>query len=244
MSAVSLQGVSKQFGPVRALDDVSLEIPDGSFTALIGRSGCGKSTLLQLCNGLQRPDSGALLLDGAPLDPGDLLHLRRQIGYAVQGTGLFPHLDVQHNIDLLARLESWSAAAIAERVLALLDLMQLPPSLLPRYPHELSGGQQQRVGLCRAMMLQPRLLLLDEPFAAIDPLTRRDIHRQLLVLHREEPCTTVLVTHDMREAMLLADTIVVMDRGAVVRQFAVSELDASGRDPEELLLSLIPQVPV
>lgn len=245
MSAISLQGVSRYYGDVAALRDVTLEFSGGSFTALIGRSGCGKSTLLKLCNGLERPDDGQVVIGDHPLNYGSLPLTRRNIGYAVQGTGLFPHLDVRRNITLLARLADWSTAMIEERLAALLALMQLPEALLSRYPHELSGGQQQRVGLCRAMMLRPGLLLLDEPFAAIDPLTRRDIHRQMLALHREEPCTTLLVTHDMTEALRLADTIVIMDRGRVVRQLAAADLDP-GLDEagaQALLLSMIPAEP-
>ena len=230
------------FGAVTALDTVSLTVPSGGFTAIVGRSGCGKSTLLKLCNGLEQPDSGTVRLGGQVLDYQRLETTRRNIGYAVQGTGLFPHLDVAANIALLARLSHWSKTDIEERVTALVQLMQLPAEVVSRYPHALSGGQQQRVGLCRAMMLRPPALLLDEPFAAIDPLTRRDIHQHMLQLHAQEPCTTLLVTHDMQEAMLLADTIVVMDAGAIVQQLSTQELrqKASGADPEAVLLSLIP----
>lgn len=216
MAALRFDQVSKAFGTTRALDDVSLSFPTGEVTAIIGPSGCGKSTLLRLCNALERPDNGTVSVFGEPVDYGALPQLRRRIGYAVQGNGLFPHLSVEGNISLLAELEGWSTDETAARVRELLTLCHVDEALLERYPHQLSGGQQQRVGLCRAMMLRPELLLLDEPFAAIDPLTRRDIHAQLLTLLSAEPRTVLLVTHDMREALRLADHIVVMRDGKVI----------------------------
>jgi osmoprotectant transport system ATP-binding protein len=241
MSVLRLESVSKRYGNVVALSDVTLEFAPRQVTALIGRSGCGKSTLLRLLNGLERPERGHVNLFGAPMDYDALPRLRRRIGYAVQGTGLFPHLSVRDNIVLLAQLEKWPAAEIEQRLGQLMTLMDIPLALQSRYPHELSGGQQQRVGLCRAMMLRPEVLLLDEPFAAIDPLTRLDIQRQMLELHRVEPVTTVLVTHDMREALLLADHIVVMRDGAIVRCEQTSNLRRNFPDaePNSLLLSLM-----
>ena len=183
--------------------------------ATIGPSGCGKSTLLKMCNGLEKPDSGAVRLFGEAIDYAKLPALRRRLGYAVQGSGLFPHLSARANITLMAELENWPAASIQARLDELLALSQLQPDQLERHPHQLSGGQQQRVGLCRAMMLRPEILLLDEPFGAIDPITRADIQAQMLSLHQAEPRTTVLVTHDMAEALLLADHIVVMSGGKI-----------------------------
>jgi osmoprotectant transport system ATP-binding protein len=182
-----------------------------------------------------------VLVFGRPMDYADLPTLRRRLGYAVQGTGLFPHLTAQENITLLASLEGWPVQRIADRLEELLALSHLGPEHLPRYPHQLSGGQQQRVGLCRALMLRPEALLLDEPFAAIDPITRGDIQRQLLALHRAEPGTTVLVTHDIREALLLADHIVVMSEGRVVSSEGKRELLARHDDlePEQLLQALL-----
>ena len=241
MTALKLDSVSKQFGNTVALREVSLTLRAGKITALVGRSGCGKSTLLKLLNGLQTPTSGQVLIDGKPLDSAHLIPHRKRTGYVVQGTGLFPHLSIADNISLLAQTESWPQTDIAERIHDLLTLTQLPPECLDRYPHELSGGQQQRVGLCRAMMLRPNLLLLDEPFAAIDPLTRRDIHAQLLALHTAEPVTSVLVTHDMNEALLLADDIVVMDASTVLGAYDKKELQAraSEQDANLLLMSLM-----
>lgn len=241
MSVLRLESVSKRYGNVVALSDVTLEFAPRRVTALVGRSGCGKSTLLRLLNGLEQPQCGRVHLFGAPMDYGSLPRLRRRIGYAVQGTGLFPHLSVRDNITLLAQLEKWPAAEIEQRLEELMALMDIPPALQTRFPHELSGGQQQRVGLCRAMMLRPEVLLLDEPFAAIDPLTRLEIQRHMLELHQAEPVTTVLVTHDMGEALLLADYIVVMGEGAIIRCEQTSNLRRNFPDaePNSLLLTLM-----
>ncbi|MCZ6827987.1 MAG: ATP-binding cassette domain-containing protein [Gammaproteobacteria bacterium] len=241
MTSLSLSSVCKAYGELVALEDVSLAFTPNCITAIIGRSGCGKSTLLRMCNGLTRPDSGEVMVFQQALDYASLPALRKRIGYAVQGTGLFPHLTVRANISLLAELENWSKPAIDQRLEQLLTLTQLQQSHLAKYPHQLSGGQQQRVGLCRAMMLSPELLLLDEPFAAIDPLTRMDIQEQLLALHEAEPVTTVLVTHDMQEALLLADEIVIMEAGRVVQAISKTRLleQYPGQEPNRLLLSLM-----
>lgn len=243
MSSLSLQSVSKSFGTTTGLDDVSLELDTAGITALIGRSGCGKSTLLKLCNGLLAPDQGEVRVLGELLDYSDLPRQRRRIGYAVQGTGLFPHLNIRENITLLAVLAGTSRPSVDQRLEELLLLTQLEADLLERYPHQLSGGQQQRVGLCRAMMMKPRLLLLDEPFAAIDPITRGDIHQALLSLYRAEPTAVLLVTHDIREALQLADRIVLLEEGKI--RFDHSKhamLEAHpGLDPDELLQRLMAQ---
>jgi osmoprotectant transport system ATP-binding protein len=244
MSVLSLQSVSKGYDATRALDSVSLEFSENRITAIIGRSGCGKSTLLRVCNGLVVPDTGQVQIFGQPLDHGNLPPLRRRLGYAVQGTGLFPHLSARQNITLLASLEGWGSERVEQRLTELLQLTHLQHDQLDNYPHQLSGGQQQRVGLCRAMMLRPEILILDEPFAAIDPITRMDIHRQLLELHRAEPTTAVLVTHDMREAMRLADHIVVMENGRISCSKSTTDLqrDNPGKDPEEILQELMTEV--
>jgi osmoprotectant transport system ATP-binding protein len=241
MPVLSLHSVCKAYGDTRALDNVSLAFADNCITAVIGRSGCGKSTLLRACNGLVVPDKGTVEVFGQPLDRNELPRQRRKMGYAVQGTGLFPHLSARANICLLASLEGWEQERIQQRLSELLTLTQLTDDQLDKYPHQLSGGQQQRVGLCRAMMLRPKILLLDEPFAAIDPITRTDIHRQLLQLHQAEPTTAVLVTHDMREAMRLADHVVVMEEGRISSSRAAEDLrqDNPDMDPEELLQLLM-----
>ena len=243
MSSLSLQSVSKAYDRTTVLEDLTLAFPEGRISAIIGPSGCGKSTLLKLCNGLVRPDQGEVRAFAEPLDYRDLAPVRRRMGYAVQGTGLFPHLTARDNISLLATLEGWENDAIEQRLAQLMSLAQLKTDELQRYPHQLSGGQQQRVGLCRAMMLRPAILLLDEPFAAIDPITRIDIHEQLLVLHRAEPTTALLVTHDMREALRLADHLVIMDRGRVIHSASEEELLAGmdTQDPDRLLHALLAQ---
>jgi osmoprotectant transport system ATP-binding protein len=212
---IGLEKVSKHYATEKALDDVSLSFPANVTTAVVGSSGSGKSTLLQMINGLVRPTSGTIRLFGKPIDYDDLPGLRRQIGYAVQGTGLFPHVTVEGNITLLARLARWDGERIRARTAELMKLVGLPAAYARRYPHELSGGQQQRVGLCRALMLDPPLLLLDEPFGALDPVTRNEIHREFLKLQEVGPRTTVLVTHDLREAVKLAQRMVILHQGRV-----------------------------
>jgi osmoprotectant transport system ATP-binding protein len=244
LSTVEVSDLCKAYAGVAALAGVSFSFPDSGITAIIGRSGSGKSSLLKMINGLSRPDSGRVEVFGRPVDYSELPELRRRIGYLVQGSGLFPHMTVHQNVCLLAELVDWDEQAQQQRYCQLLEMVQLDQSMDSRYPHELSGGQQQRVALCRAMMLNPPLLLLDEPFAALDPLTRLDVHEQLLQLQSLEPRTVILVTHDMREALKLADTILVMEHGVLVANFARQELRSQFPDmePEQLLLTLLEQV--
>lgn len=241
MGLIVLSAVSKRFAGQTVLHNISLEFAEGLVTAVVGASGCGKSTILKLCNGLLKPDGGQVRAFGEPLDYQQIAPIRQRMGYAVQGTGLFPHLSAADNISIGAQVAGWSQQELKSRMAELLSLMHLDEVLLQRYPHELSGGQQQRVGLCRAMMLRPQVLLLDEPFAAIDPITRFDIHQQLQQLLAAEPVTVVLVTHDMREAMLLAQQIVVMDKGVVRVNESTAKLHALQPDlmPEALLQSLM-----
>lgn len=236
-----LAGVSKRFADAWVLKDVSISFAQNATTSLVGESGCGKSTLLKLCNGLHRPDRGSVSLFSSPIDYDALPKLRQRIGYAVQGNGLFPHLTARDNITIAAGLAGWDGPKINTRLDELLQLVQLDSALLDRYPHELSGGQQQRVGLSRALMLRPSLLLLDEPFAAIDPLTRLEIHEQLLSALRLEPATVVLVTHDMREALKLSDEIAFMNEGGVHAKYPVEQLLAqfSGQEPESMVRSVL-----
>jgi len=184
----------------------------------VGPSGSGKSTLLQLINGLVRPNQGKISVFGKAIDYAHLPELRLKIGYAVQGTGLFPHMTAMENICLLGRIKKWPSRRITARVEELMALVGLEEDLGSRYPHELSGGQQQRVGLCRAMMLEPELFLLDEPFGALDPITRHEIHDEFLTLQKSERRTMVLVTHDIREALKLAQRIVILDGGRLVQE--------------------------
>ena len=242
-SVLELVNVGRTFGNTRVLENTSVRFHPGAVSALVGASGCGKSTLLKLCNGLLRPDVGEVRVFGEPIDYGRLAALRRRIGYAVQGHGLFPHLRAGANISVGGELAGWTRREIDTRIDQLLELVQLDRELLKRFPHELSGGQQQRVGLARALLLRPELLLLDEPFAAIDPITRFEIHQQLLHALAEEPATVVLVTHDLREAMVLADRVLFMHAGAVYREQDVEELRSAhaGEEPERVLRDILRQ---
>lgn len=233
-AAVRLSRVSKRYGASTVLDDVSLEIEAERTVAIVGESGSGKSTLLQLLNGLVRAASGTVEVLGEVLGDdlaaAELLGLRRRIGYAVQGSALFPHLDLRSNVCLLAQLVGWPAARIAERYERLLALMELELDLSGRYPHELSGGQKQRAGLCRAMMLEPPLLLLDEPFSAVDPITRVGIHEHFKRLAASEPVTVILVTHDLREALALSSSLVILRAGRIVQQGPCGDVVANPAD--------------
>ena len=211
------------------LHGIDLSMPSATVTALVGESGSGKSTLLQIANGLLRPDYGDVSVLGEPIDYQRLPQLRRRMGYAVQGGGLFPHMTVFDNISLVARLEGWSGTKMADRVDELFALFSLQSDLSDRYPHELSGGQQQRVSLCRAIMLAPSLLLLDEPFSSLDPITRASIHEDFNAL-RGATDSTVLVTHDMAEAIRLADYLVVLREGRVVQAGEVSDVRSAPID--------------
>jgi osmoprotectant transport system ATP-binding protein len=217
MPQIVIDNVTKSYASETALRGVSLEFEDNVTTAVVGKSGSGKSTLLQLVNGLVRPTSGAVRVFDSPIDYGGLPRLRRRIGYAVQGTGLFPHMTVFDNVTLLARLEGWESARMATRARELMAVVELPEEYAERYPHELSGGQQQRVGLCRAMMLDPPVFLLDEPFGALDPITRSEVHKEFVRLQKTGSRTSVLVTHDVREALTLAQRLVILEDGRMLQ---------------------------
>ena len=217
--------VSRSFdGRTRAVDQVTLEAARGGFLAVVGESGSGKSTLLKMANRLERPDAGEVLVDDCPVGDGAAHLLRRQIGYVFQGIGLFPHLSVAENIGVTPRLLGWPAARITERVHTLLDLVRLPRSYAPRRPDALSGGQRQRVGIARALAAEPAIVLLDEAFGALDPVTRDGLGSDYRTLHDELGLTTVMITHDMLEAVLLADRIAVMQAGRVLAQGTAREL--------------------
>ena len=191
------------------------------------RKRSGKTTLLQLVNGVLRPDEGSLTVMGSPVPEAGLESFRRKLGYAVQGAGLFPHMTVYENVTLLARLESWTKERFEARLHELMQFMNLEPELTGRYPYQLSGGQQHRVSLCRALMLQPPALLLDEPFSAIDPITRTEIHSEFKNLQEKEQVSALLVTHDVREAVHLSHYLVVMANGAVVQHGSTDSVVAA-----------------
>ena len=217
---IAWRGVSKSFdgGRTQAVDDVTLAAADGGFITIVGESGSGKSTLVKMLNRLVEPDSGEVAVDGEPVGHGPPHLLRRRIGYVFQAIGLFPHLSVAENIGVTPRLLGWPAARIAGRVEHLLDLVRLPGAYGDRRPDALSGGQRQRVGIARALAAEPRIVLLDEAFGALDPVTREALGRDYRALHDELGLTTVMITHDVLEAVLLADEIAVMQGGRVLAQ--------------------------
>ena len=206
--------VARHYGATRAVDEVSLDIAPSSFVALVGASGSGKSTLLKTVNRLVEPSSGRVLIEGEDVRAAPAPALRRRIGYVFQAIGLFPHMRVGENIAIVPRLTG--APIGPERVDELLRLVDLEPGMARRLPAELSGGQRQRVGVARALAGEPHLLLMDEPFGALDPVTRDALGRRVRDLHRRLGLTTIMVTHDMAEALLLADRVLVMDRGRIV----------------------------
>src|SRR5262252_9397430 len=213
---------------VVAVDDVSLEVAEGEFLTIVGGSGSGKTTLLRLANRLIEADHGTVRVEGEDICALDPVALRRRIGYVFQSGALFPHLDVATNIGITPKLLGWPAAEIAARVGELLDLVQLDRALhRDRLPQELSGGQRQRVGVARALAAKPRIVLMDEPFGALDPLTRDALGDDYRALHRKLALTTVMITHDMTEALLLADRIAVMRGGRLLALGTPAELTKS-----------------
>ena len=226
-----LRAVDKRYGRTVALDAVDLRIAAGETTALIGPSGAGKSTVLRMLIGLEWPDSGEVRFDDEPLRREALLEQRRRIGYVIQEGGLFPHLTAAGNVALLARTLGWERARIDARMAELAELCRLPGDALQRYPAQLSGGQRQRVGLIRALMLDPKVLLLDEPLGALDPIVRHELQAQMRELFAELGKTVVLVTHDVAEAAYLADTLVLLRRGGIVQQGPARELLQAPVDP-------------
>jgi osmoprotectant transport system ATP-binding protein len=241
---IELDTIGKSFdgGRAFALRGVSLAFAAGVFTALVGASGSGKTTTLKTINRLVEPDEGEVRLEGLPVrdQPGPLL--RRRIGYVFQGVGLFPHLTVAENIAVGPRLLGWAPADIAARVDELLDLTALPRAFAARRPAALSGGQQQRVGLARALAARPRVMLMDEPFGALDPVTRLELGDAYRALHDRLGLTTVMVTHDVQEAVLLADRIVVMKDGRVLADDTPRALLAGHADPDVAALMATPRV--
>lgn len=220
MSSVRFDHVTKIFpdSGVAAVQDVTLEIPSGNFVVLLGPSGCGKTTLLKMVNRLFEPTSGTVYVNGVGVQSADATTLRRQIGYVIQQVGLFPHLTVEQNIAIVPELIGWDKARIVARVNELLELVGLPPAMYRRrFPSQLSGGQQQRVGLARALAADPHLLLMDEPFGAIDAITRAALQDEMLRLKRALNKTVLFVTHDVEEALRLADCIVVLRAGHVIQ---------------------------
>lgn len=215
---IKFRHVSKSFAGQQAVSDLNLECKTGAFSVLIGTSGSGKSTTLKMINRLVEHDEGTILFAGEEIRSLPVLELRRRMGYAIQSIGLFPHWTVAQNIATVLQLQKWSRGKIAARVDELMALLGLDDSLRDRFPHQLSGGQQQRVGVARALAADPEVLLMDEPFGALDPVTRGALQQEMIRIHRLLGRTIVLVTHDIDEALQLADHLVLMDSGAIVQQ--------------------------
>lgn len=218
MDMIRLEHVSKSFGQQQVLHDLDLTVPEGEFLTVIGRSGCGKTTMLKMMNGLEKPDSGKVFVEGRDVENADLIALRRSIGYVIQNKGLFPHMTVEKNITYVpvisGKRDKKENHALA---LKLLELVGLSADMAERYPAQLSGGQQQRVGIARALASKARLLLMDEPFGALDEITKRSMQNELLALREKLKMTIVFITHDIREAMKLGDRVLVMEEGRIAQ---------------------------
>ena len=224
-TAIEFRDVTKTFkgASYSAVDHVSVTVNEGEFVTILGSSGCGKTTLLKMINRLYEPDSGSIILFGEDISTVDVVKVRRRIGYVIQQIGLFPHYTVGENIATVPKLLKWDKEKTAARVDELLELVGLKPDeFRDRYPSQLSGGQQQRVGLARALAIDPKIMLMDEPFGAIDSITREKLQSELLDLHRNMGKTILFVTHDIEEAFKLGDRVIIMNEGKI-RQFDTPE---------------------
>lgn len=213
---IEFREVSYRVDETQILDGLSLQVARGETLVLLGRSGSGKTTTLKLVNRLVAPTSGEIFVNGVPQRDVDVIRLRRGMGYVIQEAGLFPHFTVARNIALVPKIEKWPENRIRARVDELLQLVGLPLDMASRYPHQLSGGQRQRVGVARALAADPEILLMDEPFAALDPLTRDELQREFYLLQKRLHKTVVFVTHDLREALRLGSRIALMEAGKLV----------------------------
>lgn len=241
--AIEFLGVSYRVDGTQVLSDFTLSVARGETLVLLGRSGSGKTTTLKLVNRLLVPTSGKVRVNGVPNEQSDVIRLRRRIGYVIQEVGLFPHFTVERNIGLVPTIESWDETRIRARVRELLQLVGLDAELATRYPRQLSGGQRQRVGVARALAADPEILLMDEPFGALDPLTRDDLQREFFALQQRLNKTVVFVTHDLREALRLGSRIALMEAGKLVTvlppqeflkstdRWAVAYVKAQGFEP-------------
>ncbi|MEQ2043009.1 ABC transporter ATP-binding protein [Mediterraneibacter gnavus] len=215
---IRFEHVNKSFGAEKVLVDFSLHIEEGEFLTVIGRSGCGKTTMLRMINGLQIPDSGKVLVEGQDVAKADLIALRRRIGYVIQNKGLFPHMTVEENITYVPVISGKKDKQENRKLaLRLLQTVGLAQEMEDRYPAELSGGQQQRVGIARALAADAKILLMDEPFGALDEITKRAMQDEMLSLQKKLHMTIVFITHDIREAMKLGDRVLVMEKGRIAQ---------------------------
>ncbi|QQL48990.1 ABC transporter ATP-binding protein [Mucilaginibacter ginkgonis] len=221
---ITVQHLSKHYGTLKAVDDISFEVKDKENLILLGTSGCGKTTTLKMLNRLIEPTSGEILFDGKNINDQSPEVLRRGIGYVLQNTGLFPHYTIAENIAVVPKLLKWTGTQIKDRTHELLEKLHLPKDSLHQYPNQLSGGQQQRIGLARALIADPAVLLMDEPFGALDNITRSKIQAEFKALDELTRKTIVMVTHDVQEAFELADRICLMDKGKIVQIGTPKEL--------------------
>lgn len=235
---------SKQEDGFFAVNDLSATVRDGELITILGSSGCGKTTLLKMTNRLYEPDGGSILLFGEDIQKQDPVQLRRKMGYVIQQAGLFPHMTVEDNISVIPRLLKWEGARCHDRVTELLDLVGLEPDQYRnRYPSQLSGGQQQRVGLARALATKPRVMLLDEPFGAVDAITRLNLQNELLRIHGETGGTFLFVTHDIHEAFRLGNRVMIMNAGRLLQMDTPETIVRNPADPfvETLIRSALEQ---
>ncbi|EKY20036.1 ABC transporter ATP-binding protein [Capnocytophaga sp. oral taxon 326] len=220
---ITFSHIHKNYNGKEIIADFNLTIESGTFLTIIGTSGSGKTTVLKMINGLVLPDKGEIYIDGKNILEEDLIALRRNIGYVIQGNILFPHLTVAENIAYVLRLKNYSKTDITHIVTEKLQQVNLPPELANRFPHQLSGGQQQRVGIARALAASPSIILMDEPFGALDIITRQQLQRELKVLHQLSGATIVFVTHDIAEALTLGTKVLVLDKG-IIQQYDTPEM--------------------
>ena len=221
---ITLAGITKIYNGIKAVNNISLTVSEGETMILLGTSGCGKTTTLKMINRLIEPDEGSICVDGKSIHLEKREELRRKIGFVMQNTGLFPHYNVAENIAVVPKLLNWERSLIERRTLTLLKKLHLPESSLPMFPHELSGGQQQRVGLARALISDPEVLLMDEPFGALDNVTRSSILAEFKAMEELKRKTIIMVTHDVSEAFELADRICLMNQGEIAQVGTPKEL--------------------
>lgn len=212
---IVLENITKKYTDTTILSGFNLEIKKGEFITVVGSSGCGKTTILKLINGLLTPEEGKVLINGLDIANEDQNQLRRKIGYVIQGIGLFPHMSIKENIAYVPNLIKMDKKEIDFRVKELMDLIGLDQAILKRYPKELSGGQKQRVGIARALAARPKIMLMDEPFGAVDEITRKTLQDELLKIQKSTGITILFVTHDIREALKLGDRVLVMNKGII-----------------------------
>lgn len=227
---IKLQNITKKYDGNVVLENFNLEIPEGEFVTIIGSSGCGKTTVLKLINGLLTPDSGKIFVNNQDISLLDQNKLRRQIGYVIQGIGLFPHMTIFDNIAYVPHLLKINRAEVSEIVSSLLEMIGLDEQLLWRYPDELSGGQKQRIGIARALAGKPKIMLMDEPFGAVDEITRKILQEEILKIQKQLNITILFVTHDIREALRLGHRVIVMDKGNIEQFDSPSVIKKSPRN--------------